>query len=371
MSVRSRSLPRTLPLAIVVALAVPTLLRAQATSGAKTDISAHTANNKNNASAKTSTEVTEKRLWKLSYTPDGEPDLQGIWTNLSFTPMVRPATYGNREFLTKEEMDWNFKTGVARSFDTTLGNAADSPFYDATTYALDAWQNGIQPNSRTSLIVDPPNGQFPPLTPEAAKKRAARQAGSSQSNAANGPTKADTTADIGLGVRCFTFGGPPILPSVSNSNLRIVQSANFVLLEWEWNSTPRIVPLDRASRLSSHIHRWNGDSRGHWEGNTLVVETTHFRPGATYLDANADTLKIIEYFTRTNETTIEYKFTVNDPTTWTAPWSAIVPFSRIKGPMPEFACSEGNFALVEILASARAADKVANDNAAGLSHSRK
>jgi len=357
---RNRSLAGTLAAAIATALAVPALVAAQTTPGPKTA-----------GSAQTATKTAEKKPWKLSYTSDGQPDLQGIWTNLSFTPMVRPAKYGNREFLTKEEMDWDFKAGIARSYDTTLGNAADSPFYDATTYALDAWQNGIQPNPRTSLLVDPPNGQFPPLTPEAAKKRAARPAPNPQANAINAPTKADTVADVGLGVRCMTFGGPPILPSVSNSDLQIVQSAGNVLLEWEWDSTPRIVPLDGRPHLSSGIRRWNGDSRGHWEGNTLVVETANFRPGATYMDANPDTLKITEYFTRTDETTIEYKFTVDDQTTWTAPWSAIVPLSRIKGPMPEFACTEGNFALVEILASARAADKAATGKATVTPNSQK
>lgn len=342
----TRSLVLTLAAAMATAVLAPALVAAQTTSGTNRA-----------GSAQIATKRAQKKPWKLSYTSDGQPDLQGIWTNLSFTPMVRPAKYGNREFLTKEEMDWEFKSGVARSYDTTLGNAADSPFYDATTYALDAWQNGIQPNPRTSLIVDPPSGQYPPLTPEAANKRASRTTPPQQPIATNAPTHGDTTADIALGVRCITFGGPPILPSVTNSNLRIVQSAETVLLEWEWNSTPRIVPLDGRPHLSSNIRPWNGDSRGHWEGNTLVVETTNFRPGATYQDANPNTLKITEYFTRTGETTIEYKFTVDDPTTWAAPWSAIVPFSRIKGPMPEFACSEGNFSLVEILAAARAADE--------------
>ena len=352
-----RSLAGILAAVLAVALGIPSLVSAQSTSGPKTARSAQTTTSKDgdnkDAGVKAAIKRAEKKPWSLSHTPDGQADLQGIWTNLSFTPMVRPAKYGNREFLTKEEMDWEFKTAVARSYDTTLGNAADSPFYDATTYALDAWQNGIQPNPRTSLIVDPPNGQFPPLTPEAARKRAARPA----PNPGNAATKADTVADLTLGVRCITFGGPPILPSVTNSDLRIVQSAGSVLLEWEWNSTPRIIPLDGRPHLSSNIRRWNGDSRGHWEGHRLVVETTNFRPGAAYQDANPDSLKITEYFTRTSETTIEYKFTVSDPTTWTAPWSAIVPFSRIKGPMPEFACSEGNFSLVEILAAARAADK--------------
>jgi hypothetical protein len=365
---RSRSLTGTFAAAIVTGLAVPVLVAAQATSRGKTTNSGHTVSNQNEG--KVISNAAEKKPWKLSYTPDGQPDIQGIWTNLSFTPMVRPAKYGNREFLTQEEMDWEFRAGVARSYDTTLGNAADSPFYDATTYALDAWQNGIQPNPRTSLIVDPSNGQFPPLTPEASQRRT-RAAQNAPATPANAPTKADSPADLTLGVRCITFGGPPILPSVTNSNLRIVQSAQTVVLEWEWNSTPRIIPLDARPHLSSNIRRWNGDSRGHWEGNTLVVETTNFRQGATYQGANPDTLKITEYFTRLNETTIEYKFNVEDPTTWTRPWSAIVPFSRIKGPMPEFSCSEGNFSLVEILASARAADALQKEEATGNSNSQK
>jgi hypothetical protein len=347
---RNLSLTVTLAVAIATALAAPALVPAQTSSGAK-------AAGSTPAGAKT----PEKKPRRLPHTVDGQPDLQGIWTNLSFTPMMRPAKYGNREFLTKEEMDADFKAGVARSYETTLGNAADSPFYDATTYALDAWQNGVQPNPRSSLIVDPPNGQFPPLTPGAAKERAARPA----APAGNVSAKMDTVADVGLGVRCMTFGGPPILPSVSNSNLQIVQTADNVLLEWEWDSTPRVVPLDRRPHLSSRIRRWNGDSRGHWEGNTLVVETINFRPGATYMNANPDTLRVTEYFMRTDENTIEYKFTIDDPTTWTKPWSAIVPLSKIKGPMPEFSCSEGNFALIEMLAAARATDKASKERASG------
>jgi len=362
---RNRSLARTLAVAIAMSSVLPALATAQATSGTKPASTARTTAQKD-GSAKAAAGTAEKKPWKLSYTPDGQPDLQGIWTNLSFTPMVRPPEFGNREFLTKEELDKSFKAGVQRSYEYTLGNAADSPFYDATTYALGAWQNGIQPNPRTSLIVDPPDGQFPPLSPEAAKKRA-----KAPPNLGNTAPKADTAQDQTLGVRCMTFGGPPILPSVSNSDLQIVQSADDVLLEWEWDSTPRIVPLDGRPQLSSKIHRWNGDSRGHWEGNSLVVETTNFRPGATYQNANPDTLKITEYFTRTDEGTIEYKFTVNDPTTWTKPWTAIVPLSKIKGPFPEFACSEGNFALVEILAGARADEEAAKEKATSAPNSRK
>ena len=160
-----------------------------------------------------------------------------------------------------------------------------------------------------------------------------------------------------LSVRCLSFGGPPIIPANYNSDFHIVQSPGYVMIEYEWNSEVRIIPLDGRPQLSSSIHRWHGDSRGHWEGNTFVVETTNFRPGATYQGANAKTLKITEYFTRTDQNSIEYKFTIDDPATWTRPWTAIVPLNRIDGPMFEYACSEGNNGIVNMLAGSRAAEK--------------
>ena len=131
------------------------------------------------------------------------------------------------------------------------------------------------------------------------------------------------------------------------------------MIEYEWNSEVRIIPLDGRPQLSQNLHRWHGDSRGHWQGNTLVVETTNFRPGATYQGANSKTLKITEYFTRTDQDSIEYKFTIDDPTTWTKPWSAIIPLNHTEGPMFEYACSEGNNGIVNMLAGARAAEKAA------------
>jgi hypothetical protein len=131
------------------------------------------------------------------------------------------------------------------------------------------------------------------------------------------------------------------------------------MIEYEWNSEVRVIPLDGRPRLSENFHRWHGDSRGHWEGNTLVVETTNFRSGATFQNANPKTLKITERFTRLDANTIEYKFTIDDPTTWTKPWSAIVPLSHIDGPMFEYACGEGNNGIVNILAGARATEKTA------------
>jgi len=297
----------------------------------------------------------------VSHTPDGQPNLQGYWTSLSFTPMERPAKYGGREFLTDQEMAEVFKAGVQHAYEFTYANSAETPVYDSTVYALGAWQNGVQPNRRTSLIVDPPDGRIPALTPEAQKARAAmRKIPTANENVeVGGDVQADSPADLTLGVRCLSFGGPPILPAAYNSDVHIVQSAGYVMIEYEWNSEVRVIPLDGRPRLSDNFHRWHGDSRGHWEGNTLVVETTNFRSGATFQNANPKTLKITERFTRLDANTIEYKFTIDDPTTWTKPWSAIVPLSHIDGPMFEYACGEGNNGIVNILAGARATEKTA------------
>jgi hypothetical protein len=292
----------------------------------------------------------------LPRTPDGQPDLQGYWTNLTFTPFERPAKYGNREFLTDDETAELFKKGVQHSYEFTFENPAGTPVYDSTAFGLDAWQNGIKPNKRTSLIVDPPDGKIPPLTSEAQKARAARRD--------TAKARAEGPEDLTLGVRCLTFAtnGPPMLPSAYNSNYHIVQQSGYVVIESEWNSEFRIIPLDGRPPLSQNIHRWHGDSRGHWEHDTLVVETTNFRPGAAYEDANAQTLRITERFERLDADTIEYKFTIDDPATWTKPWSAIIPLSRVQGPLFEYACSEGNNDIINLLEAAHASERAADGN---------
>jgi hypothetical protein len=319
--------------AVVLLSLTPTSVRTQATS------------------ASTTKTATKGKPWVMSHTPDGQPDLQGYWTNLSFTPMERPDKFGNREFLTDAEVAEVFKAGVQHSYEFTFDNPAGTPVYDATQFGLDAWQNGVKPNKRTSLIVDPPDGKFPPLTPRAQQARAAKKATATD--------RFERPVDLGLGIRCLTFpgNGPPMLPAAYNSNYQIVQSPGYVTIESEWNSITRIIPLDGRPHLSQNIHRWQGDSRGHWDGNTLVVETTNFRPEATYQDANAQTLRIIERFTRLDADTIEYKFTVDDPSTWTKPWTGIIPMSKVEGPLFEYACSEGNNDVINMLEAARESEK--------------
>src|ERR1700739_701375 len=346
------ALSSALGIALAIVLFVPTFVEGQGpSSGAK-------------KAAK-----TETKAWTTPRTPDGKPDLHGYWTSLSFTPMERPAKYAGREFLTDEEAAEIHKEGIQHSYEFTFNDLAETPVYDATVYALSAWQEGVAPNKRTSLVVDPPDGKIPPLTAEAAKVReAARRHGPNQDYAdPNAPVKADVAEDLNLGERCLSFGGPPILPGAYNSNFQIVQGAGYVVIEYEWNNEIRVIPLDGRPALSQGIHRWHGDSRGHWEGSTLVVETSNFRPGATFQGANAKTLKITESFTRTDQNTIEYKFTIDDPSTWTKPWSAVVPLSHMDGPIFEYACSENNNDAVNILAGARVTERAAEEKAKKIS----
>jgi hypothetical protein len=325
--------------AMAAALAIPAFVAAQSKPAAKP---AETAKN-----------------WKMPRTPEGVPDLQGYYTTLSFTPMERPAKFGGREFLTDEEAKKISTDGLQQSYEFTFGNYGDTPVYDATVYGLSAWQEGVAPNRRSSLVVDPPDGKIPAMTPAGEKARdLARVAGAKQSYAdPNAKVVADTADDLNLGERCLTFGGPPILPTAYNSNWQIVQGTGVVIIENEWGNEIRTIPTDGSAHPSANLRFWHGDSRGHWEGDTLVVDTTNFRPESTYLGANSDTFKLTERFTRTDQNTIEYKFTINDPSTWTKPWSAIVPLSHIAGPIFEYACTENNDDAVNILAGARASER--------------
>jgi hypothetical protein len=311
-----------------------------------------------------------KSAWVMPRTPDGHPDLHGYWTSLSFTPMERPAKYGNREFLTDEETQALFNAGVKGSFDGTAGtgdaeNDPTSADYDFKTYGLEPWQNGVRPNHRTSLVVDPPDGRIPPLTAAGEARRKAARGAYFVAEEGNwqGTVHADVAQDLGVGVTCVALhGGPPIIPGGYNSGLMIVQSADSIVIQTEYGFEVRVISMT-GQHPAPNLRQWHGDGRGHWEGDTLVVETTNFRPENTFRNANADTLKITEYFTRKDAETIEYKFMVDDPSTWTKPWTAVVPLTTVSGPLWEYACSESNNDAIQIMVGARNAEKAASEKA--------
>jgi hypothetical protein len=350
---RNRFVPSSaLGIALAMVLFVPAFVAGQGPSGAA------------KTGAKTGT-----KAWTAPRTADGKPDLHGYWTSESFTPLERPAKYAGREFLTDEEVAAAQKDGLQREYDRPA-NDPERTLSNLTTFGLTASEEGFVTNKRTSLIVDPPDGKMPPRTPEALKRPRAigdRDYIEVDSKGAVA-VHADTPKDIGVRTSCVSLsGGPPILPGGYNNGLYIMQNPNYVVLQAEYGTEVRIVPLDARPHAGASIQQWHGDGRGHWEGDTLVVETTNFRPEATFRNANPQTLKIVERFKRVAADQIEYSFTIDDPSTWTKPWTALVPLKAIAGPIFEYDCSESNNDIINIMAGARADEKAAEQKAKGAS----
>jgi len=291
------------------------------------------------------------------YTPprtsDGQPDLQGIWTNATVTPLERPVELGDKQFLTeKEAADFAKQAVQATNADRRelltpeqdVARAYNQFWYDRGT--------SVVGTKRTSLIIDPPNGRIPALTPQG-QKRADDFAQMRVQHPADGPENRT------LNERCIKWAtaGPPMLPGPYNNNYQIVQTPGYVIIVVEMIHDARIIPLDSRPHLPQSVRSWLGDARGHWEGNTLVVETTNFRPDATYRFTVPESLHLTERFTRASPDMINYEFTVEDPATFTKPWTASIPMSKAAGPVYEYACHEGNYAMEGILAGARADEK--------------
>lgn len=283
----------------------------------------------------------------------GDPDLQGIWNHGTITPLERPEKYAGREFLTEKEVaEINLDSETRADRREGLSKEADV----GLAYNQFWWDRG-KSIGRTSLIVDPPDGRLPPLTPEAmridespeAKRIGAVRRGNIP---ASGPEEMD------LGDRCILYRPVPVTSSGYNNNVRIVQTAEYVTILQEQIHDVRIIPLDRRPHLPSHLRQWLGDSRGHWEGDTLIVETTNFSE-KTNFEGSSENRHVVERFTRSDADTIEYKFTVTDPTRWTRSWTAMVPWTLTEGPMFEYACHEGNHGMIGILQGSRAQDKAA------------
>jgi len=287
--------------------------------------------------------------WTASRTPDGQPDLQGVWLSNGATPLERPKALEGRQFLTDAEVA-ELKKRAARLF--KQGNsdyaAGDNAFLAA--YAnVDQYKN---PNistggsedmvdrefdNRTSLIVDPPDGKLPPLTPAGLQRVAAADATTKRPPA--GPE------DLTNFIRCVTFGTPRVggnFGAGPYSYYQIFQTAGYVVLFTEMIHEARIIPLDWRPHLPQTVRQWSGDSRGRWEGKTLVVDTTNFSTKNYYM-GSAENLHLVERFTRVSADRLDYTVTIDDPTTWTKPWTAVVRLKATKDAIYEFACHEGNY----------------------------
>jgi hypothetical protein len=295
--------------------------------------------------------------WTLPRTPWGHPDFEGTWTNATLTPLQRPVELGSKAFYTPEEA-----AAAAQQRRTQTNADRELPPGDVGSYNDVFFErgSGLVGTRRTSLVIDPPDGRIPPLTPEAERKVQAREAYMAEH-------PADSAADRWLTERCIIFGATvPMLPEPYNNNYKIVQAPDHVTILVEMNHDARVIPLDGRPHLQDDMLFWKGDSRGRFEGDTLVVETRNLnfneqsRFGVQYLNGLSDeNLTVIERFTRTSEGTLLYRATIEDPTVFTAPWTVEIPMARSEGPIYEVACHEGNYGLRFILSGHRAEERAA------------
>jgi len=300
--------------------------------------------------------VLSAQTYKAPRTQDGQPDLQGYWSNTSYTPLQRPANV-DKPFYTKEEAAAALKKAAADEAEQTVPGTVADVHYDFTQFGLDRSQSSLATNLRTSLIVDPENGKLPPLSAKGQAKAAERAEARKR---AGGPF--DAARNQSLSVRCINMDrdGPPMLAGAYNNNYQILQTKDYVMILVEMLHDVRIIPLNNRPKLSEGIRQMLGSSQGRWEGETLVVETSNFT-NKTAFQGSSENMHLIERFTRVSPDMIRYEFTVDDPDTWTKPWSAEVPWKKTIGPIFEHACHEGNYGLANTLAGARAEEKRAGE----------
>jgi hypothetical protein len=312
--------------------------------------------------------------WKVQRTPDGKPDLQGVWTNNSVTPMTRPSQWKDKASLTDAEVQ-ELK-GLAARYVDQGGDAIFGSFvqlvldarekgkfnqlsYDPTTGNYNQfWMTDRDWDNRTSLITDPPNGQFPPLTPEGEARRARGRRNGPVPEAAseNGPRgKADGPEDRPLSERCVSFGAPRTGAGY-NSYVQLIQTPETVVIQQEMIHDARVVPINGGPHLPPGVRQLHGDPRGHWEGDTLVVETTNFVNGFMGSSPN---VRLTERYTRPSQDYVNWEITVDDASTWTKPWTFMIRLKHTDEQIYEYACHEGNHSMVGILAGARAEEKAA------------
>jgi hypothetical protein len=301
-----------------------------------------------------------QQSWTAPRTADGRPSLEGVWENNSATPLERPAQLAGKPRLTDEEL-----AAFERRAKELFSPDADAVFGDGLYLALLAaspttrsrgtgtysqnWLPDRYFEHRTSLIVDPPDGRLPQATPEGERARKA--------NLGRFARRPDSAQDMTITDRCIFYGFPDLFAAYM-SVYRIVQTPEYVAIQMEKIHDVRIIPLDGRPHLPSAMRQYLGDARGRWEGDTLVVETTNFHPNGNpmggYFTLSDRNLRLVERFRRTAADTLEYTFTVDNPTMWTRPWTAVITWKQARGEVLEYACHEGNYSLPGMLAGARA-----------------
>jgi hypothetical protein len=305
------------------------------------------------------------KAWTPARTADGKPDLQGVWEHNALTPLERPKALAGKPLLTDQELvelqrnaaqvldggDAQFGDDL---FSAALARQQGSKSYDpATGNYNQAWMVDRTWENRTSLVVDPPDGLVPPLLPEVQKREAAR--GDALVHHA-----ADSWEDRSLSERCISYGVNKLIRPGYNSYVQILQTPEVAVVAMEMIHDARIIPLDGRPHAPSSIRQYLGDSRGRWEGDTLVVDTTNFSPKSEFRGAGGN-LHVVERFTRVGPETLKYEVTYDDPTTWTKPWTVVVNMRRSHEHMYEYACHEGNESMRGILAGARMQEKQSAD----------
>jgi hypothetical protein len=295
--------------------------------------------------------VAAGQAWTLARTPWGDPDLQGIWSYATLTPLERPTAMAGREFLTDDEIG-------ARNAETTV----DRPPRPGDTGTYNSfWFDRGQASRRTSQIIDPPDGKLPALTPGAQKVKA-------QADLLRSPGyRPDSWLDLQTDDRCIMYHGVPPQPSGYNNTYQIFQSPGLVAILDENIHHVRLIPLDGSPHLGADIRQWNGDSRGRWEGDTLVVETTNYSEKTELRFpvqmTGFQNTKATERFRRIDADTIDYRFTIDDPTVYVRAWTALLPLSRTDGRIYEYACHEANHSMIGMLNGARVLDQDAEEEA--------
>jgi len=306
--------------------------------------------------------ATDAGNWEVPRTPDGRPDLQGNWTNGTLTPLTRRIDQAL--IYTWEEVAELEQTtdGCPAAPGTVACGRASFGGLSGQEYNEVYWDRGsrvaiVNGEPRASLVTNPANGRIPPLTPEARERRT--EYGQVRRQFA----QYDHPEMRPLAERCLvSFGsnaGPPMLPNGGyNNNYTIVQTPLYVLIMAEMVHDARIIKIGDGPRLPPHIRPWMGDSWGHWEGDVLVVETTNIHPLQRFSGNSSENLTVIERFSRVDEETVLYEFTIDDPTTYTAPWGGEVPMTKFNDKLYEYACQEGNYSLASVLSGARYQERV-------------